>query len=252
MKNTLTISHLSASVGEKQILSDINLIIRGGEIHALMGPNGAGKTSLAMVLAGNSAYKIKRGQIAIGDNDITKISPELRARKGLSVSFQKPIEIPGVSLLNILRVAIGLDYKERIKMAQTDLGVEDSFLSRSFENFSGGEGKKIELLQTLVLGSRFLVLDEIDTGLDVDALCIVAKCIYNMAKGKQKRGIILITHSPRVLRFIKPDYLHVMIKGKIVRSDGPRLIEKIEKEGYQWLTKTNPSTSLGARNQNDK
>lgn len=237
MKNTLSISHVSSLVGDRPVLNDVNLTVKEGEIHALMGPNGAGKTSLAMVLAGNPAYKIKRGKIIIGDDDITKISPELRSRKGLFVSFQKPVEIPGVSLLNILRVAIGLDFRERIKMAQTDLGEEDSFLSRSFENFSGGEGKKLELLQAKVLAAKFLVLDEIDTGLDIDALGIVAKNISNMVKGKQKCGIILITHSSKVLRFIKPDCLHIMIKGKIVRSDGPTLLKKIEKEGYQWLEK---------------
>jgi len=239
MQNALTISHLSASAGEKQILSDINLIIQGGEIHALMGPNGAGKTSLVMVLAGSPNYKIKnkKSKIKINGEEISKLTPDERAKSGLFISFQKPIDIPGVTVRNILKMAVRIEFNEKLKKAQSDLRVEDEFLTRSFENFSGGEGKKLELLQAKVLAPRFLVLDEIDTGLDIDALAVVAKTISDMAYGREKCGILLITHSPRVLKFIKPSHLHVMIKGKIVQSDGPALLKKIEKEGYQWLEK---------------
>jgi Fe-S cluster assembly ATP-binding protein len=254
MEDTLKISHLSAFASTKQILFDVNLTIHAGEIHALMGPNGAGKTSLAMVLAGQPNIKIKDqrslrflrfrlGQVRLGQakikingKEISKLTPNQRVKAGLFVSFQKPIEIPGVTIRNLLRTAVAVDFEQRLKDAQKDLKIGDEFITRSFENFSGGENRKLELLQAKVLAPRFLVLDEIDSGLDIDCLSVIAKNIYDMAYGKDRCGILLITHSPRVLKYIKPGHLHVMIKGRIVRSDGLKLLEKIEKEGYQWLT----------------
>ncbi|MBI4999528.1 Fe-S cluster assembly ATPase SufC [Candidatus Gottesmanbacteria bacterium] len=240
MKNTLEIKDLDVVADGKKILKGINLKIRQGEIHVLMGPNGAGKTSLAMALAGHPNYKIRnpKSEIRIDGKDITKLTPDERAKLGLFISFQKPVEISGVSVRNLLRLVVKKDFEEKISKTTTDLKINEELLIRPLnEQFSGGETKKMEFLQAKILSPKFLILDEIDSGLDIDALKLVAENIQQMVKNNSMPGILLITHYPRLLKFIKPDCIHVLIRGYIVRSDGPELLQKIEKKGYQWLTK---------------
>lgn len=239
MEDTLEIKNLDIEASGKKILKGINLKIRQGEIHVLMGPNGAGKTSLAMAVMGHPNYRLKtqNSNVKINGKDITKLTPDQRARLGLFISFQKPPEVPGVTLRNLLRMVVEEDFEKKLAQNTADLAVKEELLTRSFENFSGGEGKKMEILQAKILSPRFLILDEIDSGLDIDALRLVAKNIWEIAKASNPPGILLITHYPRILKFLKPDFLHVLIRGKIVRSNGPKLIQKIEKRGYQWLAK---------------
>lgn len=230
----LVIKNLEVTTGGKKILRGINLTVRPREIHVLMGPNGAGKTSLAMVLAGQTNYKITRGEITINDQSLVDLTPDQRAKLGLFVSFQKPVEISGVSLRNILKTVVKEQFEEKLEQALKDLKINDDFLTRSFENFSGGEGKKLELLQAKILVRQFLIFDEIDSGLDPEGLRLVGE---NLKKMAQKTGIVLITHNPRILKFLKPDRLHVLIRGQIIKTDGLQLIETIEKKGFTWLTK---------------
>jgi len=235
----LVIENLDVFVQDKKILKGISLSIKKGEIHVLMGPNGAGKTTLAMVLAGHPNYKIKdqRSKIKIDGKDITRLTPDERAKLGLFISFQKPVEIPGVSVRNLLRVAVKENFEKKLGQAIADLKISKDLVVRSFENLSGGEAKKMELFQAKILSPKFLILDEIDSGLDIDALKLVAENIQQMVKNSGGPGILLITHYSRLLKFIKADCIHVLIHGYIVRSDGPELLQKIEKRGYQWLTK---------------
>lgn len=237
MKDTLEIKNFDVIADGKKILQSINLEIRQGEIHVLMGPNGAGKTSLAMAVMGHPGYKIAGGQITLSGKDITKLAPDQRARLGLFISFQKPVEIPGVSARNLLRQAVKEDFERKLAQDIADLKINVELVNRSFENFSGGEAKKMELFQAKILKPRFLILDEIDSGLDIDNLRLIAENIQQMVKDNNAPGILLITHYPRILKFIKPTCIHVLIRGYIVKTDGPKLIQKIEKKGYQWLTK---------------
>lgn len=231
------VDNLQVSVGGKAIVKGVSLEIKQGEVHVLMGPNGAGKTSLAMAVMGKPGYQIVGGQITINNKDITKLSPDERAKLGLFVSFQKPVEIPGVTLRNLLRQVVKENFEEKIEKIASDLKINEGLLTRSFEDFSGGEGKRLELFQAKILNPKFLILDEIDSGLDIDSLKLVAENIQQMVKGSDAPGILLITHYPRLLKFLKPDCLHVLIRGYMVRSDGPKLLQEIEKRGYQWLTK---------------
>lgn len=239
------IINLSVSVGSKKILKNINLAIKSGELHVLMGPNGAGKTSLVMALMGAPAYSIpafakasagrQSTVYSLDEKDMTKLSTDQRAKLGLFVSFQKPVVISGVTVRNLLRLIAPDDLEKKLNQVTKELLVKEDLLSRPLnENFSGGESKKIELLQAVILKPKFLILDEIDSGLDVDALKLVTETIRQMANHS---GVLLITHNPRILKFLRPDRIHVLVRGCIVRSGGPEIGEIIEKKGYQWLSK---------------
>lgn len=235
MKDVFEIINLRVAVSGKTILKGLNLKIKKGEIHVLMGPNGAGKTSLVLVAMGHPGYKVTDGRIILGNQEITDLPPEKRSSLGLFISFQKPPEIPGVSVRNLLRMVVRDDLEKKIAKNVVDLQIKEELLNRSLnENFSGGEMRKMELFQAKVLSPRFLILDEIDSGLDVDSLRLVVKIISQMTKNA---GLLVITHNPRLLKFLKPDYVHVMLGGRIVESDGEKLGEEIERRGYSWLAK---------------
>jgi len=245
--NNLIINQLAVKTEDKEILHGVDLEIKKGEIHAIMGPNGAGKTTLVMTLMGHPSYKVTStdSHILINGEDIINQNPEERAKRGLFVSFQSPIEIQGVSLLAFLRTAykslhpndkIPLSvFKETVKRALLDVSLPENFMSRSVnEGFSGGERKRAEIVQLLVLKPQFAVLDEIDSGLDVDSLKSIAQTVLKSVK-EQNIGILVITHYQRILHYLRPDFVHILKNGKIVKSDGMRLVKKIEKEGYATI-----------------
>jgi Fe-S cluster assembly ATP-binding protein len=244
----LTIHNLHAAIEGKEILKGINLEIKPSEIHAIMGPNGAGKSTLAKVLAGHPAYEVTEGEILFNNVNLLEMEPEERAHAGLFMSFQYPIEIPGVSNMAFLRAAYNAKRKahgeaeisdeefEHLldeKMKQMEIKLE--FKERNLnEGFSGGEKKRNEILQMAVLAPKLAILDETDSGLDIDAMRIVAKGV-NQYMDKSV-GLLLITHYQRLLDYIKPTFVHVMMEGKIVQSGGPELALELEKRGYDWLT----------------
>lgn len=265
-KNLLEIKKLNVSLGEKIILQDIALTVKGGEIHALMGPNGSGKSTLAQALMGNPEYQ-QSSQIAINGKEISKLPTEQRAKSGLFLAMQNPVSVPGVSVVNLLRTAyqeiFGQPVKQKLKIQNpilakrwqagnlsfeefnrqlrneaAKLNIKSELLTRGInDNFSGGEKKKLEMLQAIVLRPKFAIFDEIDTGLDVDALQIIAGSIDELAK--RGTGIMVITHYQRILKYLKPDFVHVLVAGKIVEGGKATLAKKIEKEGYRkylWVS----------------
>ncbi|MBI2431173.1 MAG: Fe-S cluster assembly ATPase SufC [Candidatus Levybacteria bacterium] len=242
----LVIKNLHITTQEKEIIKGLDITIESGEVHAVMGPNGAGKTTLAMGLMGQPQFKIQSGdrrtKFKINGEDMLNKLPEERARAGLFVSFQQPVEITGVSVLSFLRTAykalypeekVSLsEFKEQVKRALSTVSLPQEFMQRSLnEGFSGGEKKRAETAQLLILKPKYAILDEIDSGLDVDSLRAVARAI-KQAVEKYKIGILLITHYQRILHHLKPNYVHVLIDGKIKKSDGMTLVEKIERDGY--------------------
>ena len=243
----LKIENLHASVEGKKILKGINLNVKVGEIHAIMGPNGSGKSTLASVLAGRSKYEIEKGTIEFFNEDLLEMTPEERAHKGIFMAFQYPVEIPGVSNTNFLKTAVNESRKARgqkeldavtfLKMMKEKMKVVDidkSLLSRSLnEGFSGGEKKRNEIFQMAMLEPVLSVLDETDSGLDIDALKIVAKGV-NALKSNNK-ALIIVTHYQRLLDYIIPDYVHVLYEGKIVKSGTKELTLELETKGYDWL-----------------
>lgn len=234
----LKINNLSVEAGKKKVINKLSLAINRGEIHILMGPNGAGKTSLVMAVMGHPGYEVKGGQITVDNKDVSQLTPDKRAKLGLFISFQKPVAIPGVSVRNLLRLVVKEQLEEKILQNTTRLNIKDELLTRSLnQDFSGGEAKKMELFQATMLSPKFLILDEVDSGLDVDSLRLVVANIRQMVKKSDAPGILLITHNPRILKFIKPDRIHVLIRGCIAKSGGPEIGEIIEKKGYQWLIK---------------
>jgi Fe-S cluster assembly ATP-binding protein len=249
----LEIKDLTATVDGAPILKGINLHVKAGEIHAVMGPNGAGKSTLAKVLAGHPSYEVTSGEIWFKGQNLVEMEPEERAHLGLFMSFQYPVEIPGVSNSQFLQIALNAKRKaqgepeldaeafERLldeKMKQME--VRPDLRSRNVnENFSGGEKKRNEILQMAVLNPSMAVLDETDSGLDIDAMRIVARGVNQLMN--PERGLLMITHYQRLLDYIKPHFVHVMLDGKIVQSGGPELALKLEEKGYDWLAKS-PAT----------
>lgn len=241
-KPVLQISSLTASVEGKKILNGITLSVRPGEVHAVMGPNGSGKSTLAYAMMGHPAYQIVApSHITINGKDITHKPTEQRAKAGLFLALQSPIAIPGVTVVNLLRTAameihgdkeMSLpEFMKRLREAALKLRIDESFLKRGIhDGFSGGEKKKIEMLQAIVLAPKYAIFDEIDTGLDIDALKVVAKGISLLASAGT--GIIVITHYQRILAHLHPDVVHVMVKGKIVATGDASLAKTIEEKGY--------------------
>ena len=243
----LKIKNLHASVEDKEILRGINLEVKAGEVHAIMGPNGSGKSTLASVIAGKEEFEVTKGSVELNGEDLEDVSPEERAHKGVFLSFQYPVEIPGVSVTNFMKTAInesrkakGLEdmpAKEMLKLIREKselLEIDRKFLSRSLnEGFSGGEKKRNEIFQMAMLEPKVAILDETDSGLDIDALRIVANGV-NKLKSKDN-AVILITHYQRLLEYIVPDFVHVLHNGKIVKSGGKELALELEEKGYDWL-----------------
>ncbi len=245
----LEIKDLHASVNGKEILKGINLTVKPGEIHAIMGPNGSGKSTLASVLTGNPAFEVTKGSVHFYGKDLLELAPEDRSREGIFLSFQYPVEIPGVSMVNFMRTAVNehLKYKglpaltasEFLKLMREKRAVvelDNKLANRSVnEGFSGGEKKRNEIFQMAMLEPRLSILDETDSGLDIDALRIVANGV-NLLK-KPDNATIVITHYQRLLDYIKPDIVHVLYQGRIVKTAGPELAFELEEKGYDWIKK---------------
>ncbi len=243
----LNIKNLHASIEDKPILKGIDLIVKPGEVHAIMGPNGSGKSTLASILAGREEYTVTEGTIDFNGKDLLELSPEERAGEGVFLAFQYPVEIPGVTTANFLKTALNeirkyrgqetidaMDFltlmKEKAKLVEIDM----SFLQRSLnEGFSGGEKKRNEIFQMAMLEPKLAILDETDSGLDIDALRIVAQGVNTLRS--PQNATILITHYQRLLNYIVPDFVHVLYKGKIVKTGGKDLALELEEKGYDWI-----------------
>lgn len=249
MANLLNIKNLHAKVEGNEILKGLDLEVNLGEIHAIMGPNGAGKSTLASVLVGNPNFEVTEGEVTFEGKDLLDMDPEERATEGLFLSFQYPVEIPGVSMVNFMRAAVnetrkhrGLepvpasDFLKMMKEKRELVGLDSSLASRSVnEGFSGGEKKRNEIFQMAMLDPKLSILDETDSGLDIDALRIVASGVNKLRR--KDNATIVITHYQRLLDYIKPDFVHVLYKGRIVKSAGPELALELEEKGYDWIIK---------------
>lgn len=243
--NTLEITNLSVSIGDKPILKDFNLIVPKGEVHAIMGPNGTGKSTLAKALAGHPDYQITEGEVRMDGVDILEMEPDERSRAGLFLAFQYPMEIPGVTIANFIRAALNArlpegeelnapDYYKSLYAKMDMLRIDRKFTSRAVnDGFSGGEKKRCEILQLAMLGPKFAVLDETDSGLDIDALKVVADGV-NSLRGPDL-GVLVITHYQRLLNYIVPDVVHVMYDGRIIKSGSKDLALELEDKGYDWV-----------------
>lgn len=243
----LKIDNLHASVEDNEILKGINLEIKAGEVHAIMGPNGSGKSTLSSVIAGNEVYEVTDGDILLENESILEDAPEERAHKGVFMSFQYPVEIPGVSTINFVKTAINekrkaegledLPAKEMLQLIKEKselLAMDRKFLSRSLnQGFSGGEKKRNEIFQMAMLEPKLAILDETDSGLDIDALKIVANGVNKLKS--EENAVLVITHYQRLLEHIVPDYVHVLSEGKIIKSGGKELALELEAKGYDWL-----------------
>ena len=243
----LEIKNLHAGIEDKGILKGINLKVNAGEVHAIMGPNGSGKSTLSSVIAGNESFEVTEGDVILDNESILELSPDKRAHKGVFMSFQYPIEIPGVSTTNFMKTAINekrkangleeLPAKDMLKMIREKsalLEMDRKFLSRSLnEGFSGGEKKRNEIFQMAMLEPKLAILDETDSGLDIDALKIVANGVNKLKNGDN--AVIVITHYQRLLDYIVPDFVHVLYDGKIVKSGGKELAHELEEKGYDWV-----------------
>jgi Fe-S cluster assembly ATP-binding protein len=243
----LTITDLQASVDDKEILKGINLEIKAGEVHAIMGPNGSGKSTLASVLAGREEYEVTNGSVDFEGQDLLEMSPEERAAAGIFLAFQYPVEIPGVTTINFLKTALNeirksrgqepLDAAQFLKLMREKaklVNIDDTLLKRSLnEGFSGGEKKRNEVFQMAMLEPKLAILDETDSGLDIDALRIVAEGVNKLRS--PERAVIVVTHYQRLLDYIVPDYVHVLYKGRIVKSGPKELALELEEKGYDWI-----------------
>ncbi|SHI37011.1 Fe-S cluster assembly ATPase SufC [Pollutimonas bauzanensis] len=249
----LNIKDLHVSVENKSILRGLNLTVNAGEVHAIMGPNGSGKSTLSQVLAGRESYKVESGSVDWMGQDLLAMPIEERARSGLFMAFQYPIEIPGVSNAYFLKAAVNavrrhqglpeldaMDFLKRVKSEMKAVGMKEEFLYRSVnEGFSGGEKKRNEILQMTLLEPKLAILDETDSGLDIDALKVVADGVNRLRS--PERALVVITHYQRLLDYIVPDYVHVLAGGKIVRSGGRELALELEERGYGWIGESAPA-----------
>jgi Fe-S cluster assembly ATP-binding protein len=263
MAPTLEIKDLHASIESKQILKGVNLKVSQGETHAIMGPNGSGKSTLANTLMGHPKYKVDSGDILVNGESIVGMSPDLRAKKGLFLAFQYPLEIPGVPLAQFLRSAYrsvkgeqktdskgvggemisALAFKKKLEEKLKEVEMDPAFAKRYLnEGFSGGEKKRAEILQMAILEPAIAIMDETDSGLDIDAIRKVAEVVSNMTGPKM--GVLLITHYQRILQYVKPQFIHIMVDGRIFQSGGPELAQLLEEKGYEWIeTQTAATTS---------
>ncbi|GAA3232103.1 Fe-S cluster assembly ATPase SufC [Actinocorallia longicatena] len=239
---TLEIRDLHVTVADKEILKGVNLTVRAGETHAIMGPNGSGKSTLAYAVAGHPKYTVTSGSITLDGEDVLEMTVDERARAGLFLAMQYPVEVPGVSVANFLRTAVTAAkgeapklriFSKDLKESMAQLQMDPSFAQRNVnEGFSGGEKKRHEILQLELLKPKIAVLDETDSGLDVDALKVVSEGV-NRFSAAGETGVLLITHYTRILRYVKPDFVHVFADGRIVEAGGPELADKLEAEGYE-------------------
>jgi Fe-S cluster assembly ATP-binding protein len=240
----LLIEDLHVNVEEKEILKGVDLKIYAGEIHALMGRNGSGKSTLSYTLMGHPRYRITKGRVLFKGQDITEMTPDQRARLGLALAFQYPVAIPGVSVSNFLRASLkavrGKDipvkeFRQELKAQMKKLGVKDEFLSRYVnDGFSGGEKKRLEILQLALMQPQLTILDETDSGLDIDALKTVAEGVNALVS--KDTAILLITHYQRILNYVEPQFVHVFAEGRIIKSGGSELSKELEERGYEWVT----------------
>lgn len=251
MTVALEIRNLHVSVEDQPILKGVNLTVKQGEIHALMGPNGSGKSTLAYSLMGHPEYEVTAGQIIFDGEELLEMEPDERSHLGLFLAFQYPVAIPGVTLANFLRQALNArrklddpedkgmpipEFRRLLKAKMDMLRMDHSFAGRYLnDGFSGGEKKRAEILQMAALEPTIAVLDETDSGLDIDALRIVSEGVNRLYEEDQDLGVLVITHYQRILNYIKPDFVHIMLDGQIVESGGPELALKLEQEGYDWL-----------------
>ena len=244
----LEIRNLKASIDDKSILKDLNLEINKGEIHVIMGPNGSGKSTLSKILAGHPSYLIETGEILFNSKELVQMSPEVRSHEGLFLAFQYPIEIPGVSNYDFLRLAYNekrkyyklteldpLEFMELTNNLLKKLKIRTEFLNRDLnQGFSGGEKKRNEILQMLLLDPKLVILDEIDSGLDVDALKII--CEEILRNISSETSLIIITHYPRILNYLKPNFVHIMMEGKIIKTGNIVLVKRLEDNGYETFS----------------
>jgi Fe-S cluster assembly ATP-binding protein len=243
----LEIRNLHVSAGEKSILRGVDLHVRSGEFHALMGPNGSGKSTLANAIMGHPAFEVTEGEIRFDGEDITEADPEERSRMGLFMAFQYPVAVPGVTVAKYLRMIVNAhreargddevklkDFRKLTEEAMELVNIPRDFSSRYLnDGFSGGEKKRMEVLQLAMLNPRMAVLDETDSGLDIDALRVVADGVNRFAGPDM--GVLIITHDQRILHLVKPDVVHVLFEGRIVKEGGPKLVEQLEQKGYGWI-----------------
>jgi len=253
----IIISNLHAGIDGKEILKGVDLTVKQGEIHALMGPNGTGKSTLAYILMGHPKYEVSQGEVYFKGLNILDLEPDERARLGLFLAFQYPVAIPGVSVANFLRTAINArrkadnpddkgipipEFREMLKERMDLLKMDHAFAGRYLnEGFSGGEKKRAEILQMAALEPEIAILDETDSGLDIDALRIVSDGVNTLRS--ESLGVLVITHYQRILNYIKPEFVHIMLGGRIVESGGPELALKLEEHGYEWLREREPISS---------
>jgi len=248
-QHMLVIKDLHAKIEDKEILRGINLEIKPGEVHAIMGPNGSGKSTLSAVLAGNEKFEVVEGSVSFNGKDLLELSPEDRAREGVFLSFQYPVEIPGVSMVNFMRTAVNehrkykneapysaSEFLKRMREKKNLVEIDSNLTNRSVnEGFSGGEKKKNEIFQMAMLEPKLAILDETDSGLDIDALRVVANGVNKLKS--PENATIVITHYQRLLDYIVPDHVHVLYKGRIVKSAGKELVHELEEKGYDWIKK---------------
>jgi Fe-S cluster assembly ATP-binding protein len=246
----LKIENLKANIGDKEILHGLNLEINSGEIHAIMGPNGSGKSTLASILAGKTEYEVTEGTVEFEGKNLLDLKPEERAREGIFLAFQYPVEIPGVSNANFLKTAVNevrkhrglepldaMDFLQMMKERAKLVEIENSFMSRSVnQGYSGGEKKRNEIFQMAMLEPKLAILDETDSGLDIDALRIVSNGVNQLRN--ENNAFLVITHYQRLLNYIIPDFVHVLQDGKIVMSGGKELAYELEEKGYEWIKET--------------
>ena len=237
MLNRLLVKDLQVKIDNQEILKGVSLVLSNGEIHAVMGPNASGKSTLAKTLIGDPNYKVVQGQVWFGSKNLLKMTPEQRARKGLFLAFQSPVEVPGVNVFEFLRAILPKKmsiekFENMIRLIIKALNIKEKFLERNLhQGFSGGEKKKLEILQMAVLQPKVIILDEVDSGLDIDALQLVSKAIKKFRPVDS--AVLLITHYQRILKYIKPDYVHIMIDGRIVKSGKAGLAKNVERSGYR-------------------